>query len=684
MNPPPDFSPSKTDADANPPGIRESELQNTAIGITPKQSSAIRVGTFWLNGVEKHYAIMDGPDIHSQDCLTDVTKYWGLPNPAFLLETNTSNTHRDSIISVENAPIILNEIFKNDSNQITQEEGGDTTNTTRSNYSSPEGKEFDLDDAETGNIGAKKSPLGPYLEHNLAWMAKYKNGANVVKSDWLWINRYLQRRIIHSLSSIISACEMTNGWILCHGAPSANEKMLEAAMEMTGSSPTILVVDALDKYNDGTKEKLSQLVTNARPMHSDDYPDSKLEFDDMKDTYDIVNKRTSIINNSFEPGITLWKQDKSQNWKAAFPWSYGTHFIFSNSHEDFEPRLLGPSGFLCMHGNTSKSKADQKRTGFIIRDSIMTVKPCLLFDNSGVETQAYARLIRRIKERDREERDNYEKGKREEAAKPNKAKRLSVISAGKAKPGNKDAVATKGGRPESPLKKTMSLKQIMFKQAVQGETEKHKKPDYFSELQLTLRREAWELIEYANRGHTLEPKNALNLADVMQIVDMYCSNPRLFRKIVVPVDPLNDSPDEIVKVMTLSFARANSEAREVGAGDADKNSVEQAWHLHEQLERSKIIKTFQRNVLYFLYISSGFFTVLVAVLNQSYQETLTDDFTQWIAVALASAVSLCGGILYLINADAQVNQISNAQARIIDEIFRFRMVSHKRYKSHIS
>ena len=47
----------------------------------------------------------------------------------------------------------------------------------------------------------------------------------------------------------------------------------------------------------------------------------------------------------------------------------------------------------------------------------MSVKPCLLFDNSGAETQAYARLIRRIKERDREMRQNSEKGKREEKAK---------------------------------------------------------------------------------------------------------------------------------------------------------------------------------------------------------------------------------------------------------------------------
>lgn len=133
MIPHPDFSPTTgTDASppgvsdgqyqnptmshAGPPGVSDSQYQNTAIEKKPKQSDAIGVGTFWLNGEKKHYAIINGPHIHCPDTLADIREYWGLPNPGFLLETNESNTHRDSIISAENAPIILNEIFKNDSN----------------------------------------------------------------------------------------------------------------------------------------------------------------------------------------------------------------------------------------------------------------------------------------------------------------------------------------------------------------------------------------------------------------------------------------------------------------------------------------------------------------------------------------------------------------------------------------
>jgi hypothetical protein len=77
------------------------------------------------------------------------------------------------------------------------------------------------------------------------------------------------------------------------------------------------------------------------------------------------------------------------------------------------------------------------------------------------------------------------------------------------------------------------------------------------------------------------------LADVVQIIDLYCDNPRLFQKIVVTVNPLNDTPDAIVRAMTLSFARSSMEAGEVGAGDADKKAVVQSWRFHFQLEKSK-------------------------------------------------------------------------------------------------
>jgi hypothetical protein len=64
-----------------------------------------------------------------------------------------------------------------------------------------------------------------------------------------------------------------------------------------------------------------------------------------------------------------------------------------------------------------------------------------------------------------------------------------------------------------------------------------------------------------------------------------------------------------------------------------------------------------------LYIFAGFSTTVVSVLDQ----------TPWFAMALAAIVSLCSGILSLTSADSHINKIGIAQAKIENEILRFRM-----------
>jgi hypothetical protein len=73
-----------------------------------------------------------------------------------------------------------------------------------------------------------------------------------------------------------------------------------------------------------------------------------------------------------------------------------------------------------------------------------------------------------------------------------------------------------------------------------------------------------------------------------------------------------------------------------------------------------------------LYICAGFSTTLVAVLDGE-EGGLLQKFTPWIAMALAAIVSLCSGILSLISADSHINKIEIAQAKIENEILRFRM-----------
>ena len=210
--------------------------------------------------------------------------------------------------------------------------------------------------------------------------------------------------------------------------------------------------------------------------------------------------------------------------------------------------------------------------------------------------------------------------------------------------------------------------------------------DYYEDLRIILRRCAWQLLDHANYSHihteggeTVSP--ILNLADIVQITDLYCDNPRLYKKIIVPVDPLIDNPEEIIQKMTLSYARSAMEAREVGTGEADKKAVEQSWRFHHQLYKTHFWKEIWRNLLYALYILAGFATTLVVVvapffpLRDSRKEDETtskfDVYDQWIAVVLT--VTVCSGVLGLISADSQLNKIRIAQAKIAFEILRFRM-----------
>lgn len=62
--------------------------------------------------------------------------------------------------------------------------------------------------------------------------------------EWVeFSNTYLHQKLDKCLSSIVSAADMTNGWILCRGSPTTNEKLLETAMECSRARPNVLVVD---------------------------------------------------------------------------------------------------------------------------------------------------------------------------------------------------------------------------------------------------------------------------------------------------------------------------------------------------------------------------------------------------------------------------------------------------------
>jgi hypothetical protein len=426
----------------------------------------------------------------------------------------------------------------------------------------------------------------------------------------MFVNKYLQRKTIQVLSSIASAADMTYGWFMCHGPPSSNEKMLEIAIKSTGSKPTVLVVDDLAGYTRqwevGTpirtllmRLEKAGLPLNHQAVEGDEQKkEEPIEFE-VFDNYDMQHQHGSQESHYVRGGIShrkldfsdesensLWDRTDDGGWAARLPWKCGTHYIFSSNMEGFEPTLLGPAGYMCMNGQVGENVSRQpKRTGHMIREAMLTVKPCILFNNTGAETQMYARLIKEV------QRVDQARQKIEQVARC--AKPVTFFGGGIQKKiinENEDSISeyysqTKVGadvraEPNTSQKKTNNANEST------SET--------YSDFKIFLRQNAWKLWEHAIQGYAGAAeaeysikRGVLTLADVVQIIDLYCDNPRLFQKIVVTVNPLNDTPDSIVKAMTLSFARSVMEAREVGAGDADKKAVVQSWRFHFQLEKSK-------------------------------------------------------------------------------------------------
>jgi hypothetical protein len=547
-----------TKADNSEPTTFEKEGTEDSVN-----RNVIRVGTFMINGEIKHFAVVPPILIRSQPDMQDLVSYWGLPTPNFILETNESNEQRERVLSAENASSVLKDIFQRDKAETAEPENEENADAT------------ETDASESNSSGVPPLPSRQKPTRGISMLQEQKR---LSPNDWLFVSKYLRRKLIQALSSIVTAADLTNGWILCHGAPSSNEKMLEVAIDRTGSRPTVLVVDDLAGYTkkewvgDKVKKLLTRLEKAGTPLNllandgDEQRKEEPIEFE-VFDNYDIDERRGEVHtesgkvdNESGKGKHSLWgctrEGGSKSGWFGHFPWKCGTHYIFSSGMEHFEPSLLGPAGYLCMNGHEGPSEyisQQPKRTGYMIREAMTTVKPCILFNNTGAETQMYARLIEEIKKIDQAKMIEHEQARRSE--------------------------------PRGFLRLTQNKTNN-----VNGPTS-----EYYSDLKTFLRQDTWELWEHAVGGHAGEAKvensegkrGVLSLADVVQIIDLYCDNPRLFQKIVVSVNPFDDTPDAIVQAVTLSFARSIMESREVGAGDADKKAVVQGWRFHFQLETSK-------------------------------------------------------------------------------------------------
>jgi hypothetical protein len=230
-------SPLFSPGEANPSRVfRQSSSRATS------QDEIIKIGTFMLYGELKHFAVVPPLKLNSSKDLQELMKYWELSTPNFILAMIQATKNRDSIITAENAPNVLRGIFQPDRKvKILDGKRSESYET-----------ENEFTESSNSHTGSSWNLIG--------WLTKIKKenrrelenveleNISIIDTDWKWINKYLQRKTIHALSSVVSAADMTGGLILCHGAASSNEKMLETAMEDNGACPNVLVVDRMQEY----------------------------------------------------------------------------------------------------------------------------------------------------------------------------------------------------------------------------------------------------------------------------------------------------------------------------------------------------------------------------------------------------------------------------------------------------
>jgi len=431
-----------------------------------KKELRVRVGKLRYKGQTKPYAIVPPELIDSQEALTELLTFWGMPpNPDLIVELNSTRKAEGTLVTEKNMPFVLQDVFcaTGVEEHHADEESGhgpDVSNDGRPDQDQalyqkppfhpsawvrdqvlpaqqrqkqqqaqpPQPPEPPQDgglfggvnrsagvksQSEPRNVGrtAMNVSFRDDLINSITSPSPHFESTSDLKSRRLsrqdptyhtsWTNRYVQRKVVEALSGIVSATDMLRGIILCVGTPSGNERLLEAAVDLEGSAPSILAVDDLDRYvfNDFGKEMKEHLEGSAltiAELSEDDKDEEVIEID--------ISSEENVPQTVLCPGTTLsypsptredslfWDDD-GKTITGKMPWFRASHLIFSTEHERFQPETLGRSGHICINGGCREYR---KATGHIIREAVTTVRPCLLFNNTGAETQAYAKLINEV------------------------------------------------------------------------------------------------------------------------------------------------------------------------------------------------------------------------------------------------------------------------------------------------
>lgn len=202
------------------------------------------------------------------------------------------------------------------------------------------------------------------------------------------INDHVINRVKSMLSNVAVACDMTNSWILHRGIPSMNHILMQDALQSSKATPVIVSVDAWDLqyspevYGDNAGAKFvdfhEELLAAAKPL---------------KEKAARVQEKLNIDSSEqfrlFDYTGTFSEESEYLHCQFTAPMAAATHFIFTEDYDSFDPSILGNAGYILVSGGYGLQAAE-------IVSALQSGDPAVLINNTGGETQRYARLVKKV------------------------------------------------------------------------------------------------------------------------------------------------------------------------------------------------------------------------------------------------------------------------------------------------
>jgi len=170
-----------------------------------------------------------------------------------------------------------------------------------------------------------------------------------------------------------------------------------------------------------------------------------------------------------------------------------------------------------------------------------------------------------------------------------------------------------------------------------------------------------------------DPNALLTIPDVVQFLDHVKLRPQVFTETIRVVDPITQSAEECLEVLSSCLSSTYTGVLELGAGDAQREAVAEAWRLYLILEEKATITYAKFELLSHLAAFLAWLAILLAVVKEELDERLIN--TQLIGVAVIALPIISGLITGVITTFSHRDKWAKtkwATAEIIKLIYFFR------------